>query len=134
MQLLGHVSDTVRELPAVKPFYRATMAALGAIAVYDEHDAIGFGERNDCEETCHTHLSVFASAQALPDTRRHWCFKAPSAQAVRKFHSAGLANGGQEAGAPGIRSDQEGCFAAFLLDPEGIRWRRFFIEAPDESS
>ena len=46
MQLLDHASITVRDLALSKPFYIAIMAALDVAVIYDEENAIGFGERN----------------------------------------------------------------------------------------
>lgn len=46
MQLLDHVSITVKNLAQAKPFYKAVMSALGATIAYENSDAIGFGERN----------------------------------------------------------------------------------------
>jgi hypothetical protein len=44
MQLLDHVSITVRNLSEVKSSYLAVMSALGARVAYDRADAIGFRE------------------------------------------------------------------------------------------
>jgi catechol 2,3-dioxygenase-like lactoylglutathione lyase family enzyme len=126
MQLLDHLSITVRDLSRAKPFYEAVMAALGAVVAYERADAIGFGERNAPGVTAHTYLSVFESTAAAPDPRRHWCFRAPSAEAVRDFHAAGLAAGGTDAGAPGLRSYHPGYYAAFLLDPDGNKVEAVF--------
>jgi len=126
MQLLDHVSITVRDLAAAKPFYRAVMTALGATPAYERDDAIGFGERNGPGVTVHTYLSVLESAAAAADTRRHWCFRAASREAVRAFHAAGLAAGGADAGAPGLRDYHGGYYAAFLCDPEGNRIEAVF--------
>ena len=46
-------------------------------------------------------------------------FLAPSPDAVRKAHAAGLAAGGTDEGAPGPRSYGEGYFGAYLRDPDG---------------
>jgi hypothetical protein len=37
------------------------------------------------------------------------------------FHSAGLAEGGKDNGAPGERRCHPGYYACFLLDPDGIQ-------------
>jgi catechol 2,3-dioxygenase-like lactoylglutathione lyase family enzyme len=127
MQLLDHVSITVRDLAAAKPFYRAVMAALGATLAYERDDAIGFGERNAPAAADHTYLSVFASPSAAPDERRHVCFRAASAEAVRAFHAAGLAAGGRDAGAPALRPHYHaGYYAAFLHDPAGNKIEAVF--------
>jgi hypothetical protein len=45
---------------------------------------------------------------------------------VRSFHAAGLASGGADAGAPGLRSYHPGYFAAFLRDPDGNKIEAVF--------
>ena len=129
MQLLDHVSISVRSIAAARPFYVAVMSALGAAQVYDRPDAIGFGERNRPNDDSHTYLSVFESPQAAPDTRRHWCFRAASKAQVDAFHAAGVAAGGKSAGAPGLRDYHAGYYAAFLLDPEGNKIEAVFHNA-----
>lgn len=129
MQLLDHVSITVRDLSAAKPFYKAVMHALGAVLAYDRSDAIGFGERNRPDDDVHTYLSVFESTGAAPDPRRHWCFRAASIEAVRAFHAAGLANDGRDEGPPGLRDYHPQYYAAFLLDPEGNKVEAVFHHA-----
>jgi len=103
MQLLDHVSIAVPDLDAARPFYDGVMAALGADKVYDRSDALGYGVRCSAQETAHSCLAVYASPLTSLDARRHWCFKAPSRAAVRAFHAAGLAHGGRDDGAPGLR-------------------------------
>ena len=46
-------------------------------------------------------------------------FAAPSREAVRKFHEAGLANGGTDEGGPGPRAFTPTAYAAYLRDPDG---------------
>ena len=103
MQLLDHVSITVSRLDAARPFYDAVMQALGAAKVYDRPDALGYGERCRAGSGQHSYLSVFADDAAAPAARRHWCFKAPSRAAVDAFHAGGMAHGGRDDGAPGLR-------------------------------
>ena len=127
MRLLDHVSITVRDLAAAKPFYKAVMGALGAVVAYERDDAIGFGERNRREDDAHSYISVYASPFAAPDTRRHCCFRASSEDQVRAFHAAGLAAGGKDDGAPGRRPHYHpGYYAAFLHDPEGNKVEAVF--------
>jgi len=122
MQLLDHVSIAVRDLARARPFYRAVMAALGAAEAYDEPRAIGFGARNAPGDDSHSYVSVFESADSQPSARRHVCFRAESAARVRACHAAGLAAGGTDDGAPGLRAAyHSNYFAASLLDPEGNR-------------
>jgi catechol 2,3-dioxygenase-like lactoylglutathione lyase family enzyme len=129
MQLIDHASITVRDLAAAKPFYKAIMAALGAAVAYERDDAIGFGERNRPQDDVHTYISVFQSREATPDARRHWCFRARSAEEVGRFHTAGLQAGGRDEGPPGLRSYHPQYYAAFLLDPEGNKVEAVFHHA-----
>ena len=133
MQLLDHVSITVRALDAARPFYSAVMSALGAGVAYDRADAIGFGERNRPHDDLHTYLSVFESKAAAPDPRRHYCFRAASRTQVDAFFAAGLAAGGTSEGAPGLRTYHPAYYAAFLLDPEGNKVEAVFHQAQGDS-
>jgi catechol 2,3-dioxygenase-like lactoylglutathione lyase family enzyme len=126
MRLIDHVSITVRALDAARPFYSAVMSALGAGVAYDRADAIGFGERNRPNDDGHTYVSIFQSAEALPDPRRHYCFRAGSRKEVDAFFAAGLAAGGTSEGAPGLRAYHPAYYAAFLLDPEGNKLEAVF--------
>ncbi|KGD89948.1 glyoxalase [Achromobacter sp. RTa] len=129
MQLLDHVSITVPDLGPARPFYDAVMRALGAGKVYDRPDALGYGERCGPGSGQHSYLSVFASGGAVDaaGARRHWCFKAPNRAAVDAFHAAGLAHGGRDEGAPGLREHYHPqYYAAFLLDPAGNRIEAVF--------
>ena len=103
------------------------MSALGVNKVYQRQDAIGYGERNRADNDGHNYLSIYQSDSANVDRRRHWCFRAGSAEQVRAFHAGGLAAGGRDAGAPGLRPDYHpGYYAAFLEDPEGNRVEAVF--------
>jgi catechol 2,3-dioxygenase-like lactoylglutathione lyase family enzyme len=122
MQLLDHVSISVSDLDRARPFYDAVMATLGAAKVYDRPDALGYGERCSAEDDAHSCLAIHASPAANLDTRRHWCFKATSRAEVDAFHAAGLAHGGADNGAPGLRAHYHAhYYGAFLLDPFGNR-------------
>ncbi|MGH8675451.1 MAG: hypothetical protein ACREVG_14210, partial [Burkholderiales bacterium] len=79
MQLLDHLSITVRDLARAKPFYRAVMSAIDAHEAYDEPRAIGFGARNTPTDDAHSYLSIVESPDAQPSARRHVCLRAASA-------------------------------------------------------
>ena len=122
MRAIDHVSITVRSLKCAAAFYAAIFAALRIEKVYEREDAVGYGTRNRAGDDGHSYLSIYQSGKAGADPRRHWCFRAASAAEVRAFHAAGLAAGGRDAGAPGLRPHyHEKYYAAFLEDPEGNR-------------
>jgi len=60
---------------------------------------------------------------AKPDDAhgRHWCFKAKWRTQVDAFWDAGIAAGGTDDGAPGLRDYHASYYAAFLRDPDGNR-------------
>lgn len=120
--MLDHVSITVSDLTNSAPFYDAVMQALGHACVRRDEHALGFGTRNDATDDAHTYISVLATGLPIAADRRHWCFRAPNRAAVDAFHAAGIANGGTDDGAPGLRSNYHpNYYAAFLLDPDGNR-------------
>ena len=122
MLLVDHFSITVRDLPRAALFYDRVMEALSVKKVYQRKDAVGYGERNRAGDDGHSYFSVYQSDSATIDRRRHWCFRAQSAAQVRAFHAAGIAAGGRDAGAPGLRPNYHPhYYAAFLEDPEGNR-------------
>jgi catechol 2,3-dioxygenase-like lactoylglutathione lyase family enzyme len=120
--LLDHVSITVFRFEDAVRFYDAIFAALGVEAVGRDEGWAGYGARADAAHPGRSYVSVRRRAAPLEADRRHWAFKAPSRAAVDAFHAAGLAAGGRDDGAPGLRPDYHaGYYAAFLIDPDGNR-------------
>lgn len=120
--MLDHVSITVSDLGRAARFYDAVMAALRVPCVWRDAQAIGYGLRNDADDDSHTYLTIRATGAAIQTDRRHWCFRAPDRAAVDAFHAAGVAHGGQDDGAPGLRAHYHAhYYAAFLVDPDGNR-------------
>lgn len=121
--MLDHVSVTVADLARAERFYDAVFAALGVVKVGSDHaDAwIGYGERCDAEHPGRSYFSVRHGPRPEDAPRRHCCFKAGSRAAVDAFWRAGLAHGGSDNGAPGLRDYHPSYYAAFLIDPDGNR-------------
>lgn len=120
--MLDHVSIAVADIARAAPFYDAVMAALGVPCVRRDARSIGYGTRNRPGDDGHSYLTLRLGAAAPADPACHWCFRAPSRDAVHAFHEAGLAAGGTDDGAPGLRPHYHAdYYAAFLLDPDGNR-------------
>ena len=108
--MFDHVGLHVWDLDASRRFYTAVMAALGY-----EPDSWGTGFGSPEAPA----LRLHRNGEDQP-TRVHLAFRAATRGVVERFHRAGLAAGGRDNGAPGVRVDyRPSCFAAFLLDPDG---------------
>lgn len=119
--ILDHVSITVNDLATAAPFYDAVMAALEVPCVWREADGIGYGIRSTEDAEAGSFITVLQRRGVVAD-RRHWAFRAHSRAMVRAFHAAGLAAGGRDDGAPGLRPHYHAAYyGAFLLDPDGNR-------------
>ncbi|HAT33227.1 MAG TPA: glyoxalase [Janthinobacterium sp.] len=119
--MLDHVSLTVSDLHLAERFYDAVFAALGVVKVgFDQADAwIGYGERCDGDHPGRSYFSVRYGPRPEDAARRHCCFKAANRAAVDAFWRAGLAAGGTDNGAPGLRDYHPSYYASFLIDPDG---------------
>lgn len=129
--MLDHVSITVSDLTRAAHFYDAVMEALHVPCVSRSEVAIGYGTRNRSDDDGHTYLSIRATGGPIHPDRRHWCFRAPDRAAVDAFHAAGMAHGGADDGAPGLRQHYHPhYYAAFLCDPDGNRVEAVCHRAP----
>ncbi|MEZ5773559.1 MAG: VOC family protein [Hyphomicrobiaceae bacterium] len=131
--MIDHFSIGTRDLDRLASFYDAVLAPLGLVRVATieaESDAHPF------RSACYGPPGADPAADAgeapfwleeRPDAAPagagfHICFRAPDRSSVEAFHKAGLAAGGIDYGAPGLRPHYApGYYAAFLIDPEG--WR-----------
>ena len=114
--MLHHISLGVADLSTAGAFYDAVLGALGYRRVFEDRTAIGYGIVDGQDKLC-------LKLQSLPRSTGpgfHLAFAAPSRQAVAEFHAAGIAAGGAENGAPGLRPGYgEHYYAAFVIDPDG---------------
>ncbi len=111
-RLIDHIQLVVRDLEASRRFYEAVFEVLGI--------PLG-GEGDDYFWADELFVSTADSKAALGALtgRHHLAFQARDRATVEAFHAAGLAHGGRDNGAPGLRSYHPGYYAAFLLDPDG---------------
>jgi catechol 2,3-dioxygenase-like lactoylglutathione lyase family enzyme len=111
-RLIDHVQLVVADLAASRRFYGAVFDALGI--------PIG-GEEKSYFWADELFISSRDSEAALGELtgRHHLAFQAKDRAMVEAFHREGLAAGGRDNGAPGLRKYHPGYYAAFLLDPDG---------------
>jgi catechol 2,3-dioxygenase-like lactoylglutathione lyase family enzyme len=111
-RLIDHIQLVVRDLAASRRFYDAVFKAL---------DLPLSGEGDDYFWVDELFISTADSkaAQGHLTGRHHLAFQAKDRAMVDAFHKAGLAAGGKDNGAPGVRPYHPGYYAAFLIDPDG---------------
>lgn len=107
-RLLDHVHLVVTDLAASRRFYRAVLQSLGRDLT---------GEGDDYFVVDELYVSEAGNDSAL--SHIHIAFQAPDRATVQRFHTAALAAGGRNHGAPGERHYHPGYYAAFVHDPDG---------------
>lgn len=116
--MLDHVSIGVVDAARSKRFYDAILAPLGYRCISAAPDSLGYGDQS-------VTLWVNEAPHPVPADKQsglHFCFAAPSRQAVDAFHKAAVDAGGQDNGRPGLRLDYaDNYYAAFVIDPDGYR-------------
>jgi catechol 2,3-dioxygenase-like lactoylglutathione lyase family enzyme len=111
--MFDHIGLKVRNLPVAVNFYRAALAPLGFEICAEDPTYAGIGPAGAPS------LWLYADDQA-ESAAVHLALRAESRAAVDSFYAAGLAAGGRDNGAPGLRPDYATTYyAAFLLDPAG---------------
>lgn len=118
--MFDHLGLPVSDYDASKRFYEKVMASLGHALVMEAtppqtengEPACGFGPPGEPAFWIGREPGHIAPA--------HVGFTARSRAEVRAFHAAGLAAGGRDHGAPGLRPHYgPNYYAAFVLDPDG---------------
>lgn len=106
------------DLARAARFYDAALAPLGLIRRATETTEVGYGLPDDSR----TRLWITLPFDGRPATVGNGSMPAlvaPSQDAVRAFHTAALAAGGRDEGAPGLRPYGPAFFAAYVRDPDG---------------
>lgn len=127
--VLDHVSIAVRDIKRSAVFYDAVLAVLGLQRTSDGDGACGYGGEPDapCDFWI---LEQAGPAAAKPGLGLHVSFRAANRQQVHAFHAAALAQGGRDAGAPGVRPQySSGFYGAFAFDPDGTKIEAVVREA-----
>jgi len=111
--MFDHVALKVRDLDASVRFYTDALVPLGHMLCSHDETTAGFGPPGEP-------ALWLLRADGPPGPGTHVAFRAESRAAVDQFHKAGLAAGGRDHGAPGLRTDYSpSYYASFLLDPDG---------------
>ena len=111
--MFDHIGLKVRQLETSIRFYRGALAPLGLQLDSSGDGYAGFGPAGQPA------LWLYAHQGSAP-AGTHVALRAANRAAVDRFHAQGLAAGGRDNGAPGLRADYSPTYyAAFLLDPDG---------------
>lgn len=108
-RLIDHVHLIVEDIERAKRFYAAVLGALGR-RIEGEGDGYFWSDE--------LFVSI-ADQHSRGATRVHLAFQAQDEATVQRFHAAGMAAGGTDHGAPGLRPYHPGYYGAFVLDPDG---------------
>jgi catechol 2,3-dioxygenase-like lactoylglutathione lyase family enzyme len=115
--VIHHLSLGTNDLAAARRFYDAVMPVLGMRLMKIS------GDRELIYGANTLLLSVLMPLDGAPASAGNGChiaFSAESRGMVQRFHRMALANGGTDAGAPGIRPEYDPhYYGAFVRDPDG---------------
>ena len=114
--MIDHVSLGVPDVAAARRFYDPVLSPLDLPLWMSGTDEAAYGR----DYPVFWIQKPVNGAAARAGNGVHICFRAPSREAVEAFHRVGLAQGGRDAGAPGLRPHYtHHYYAAFLYDPFG---------------
>ncbi len=112
--MIGHLSLGVSDLGLSTRFYDQVLSTIGYVRLTTSETSVGYG-RGGGDATL-----VLLSRAIMPSTQHgpgKVSLSALHQSGVAAFHLAGLAYGGQDAGAPASRG--RGTFTAAVTDPDG---------------
>ncbi len=116
MALVDHLSLGASDIARSKSFYDAVLGTIGISALADGDGFAAYGK----DRVEFLILQPFDGKGATGGNGTHVAFAAPSEDAVKEAHAAGLAAGGRDEGTPGPREAYPmPVFTSFLRDPDG---------------
>jgi catechol 2,3-dioxygenase-like lactoylglutathione lyase family enzyme len=113
--MIHHVSVGTNDLARARAFYDPVLTLLGLRLIKVNHRALLYG----IGDILFSVEIPSDGTPAAPGNGVHVAFAAGERRLVDEFHATGLAHGGSDAGAPGLREYDPHYYAAFLRDPDG---------------
>ena len=111
--MIDHVTFGVTDMAKSRHFYDAAFAPLGLrllVSFRDRVDVAAYGDERPW---------FWIAAEDATRGMLHLALTAPDRAAVRSFHTAAVAAGGTDNGAPGVRLHYNPDYhGAFVLDPD----------------
>jgi catechol 2,3-dioxygenase-like lactoylglutathione lyase family enzyme len=107
-----HTAVNVSDWERAKRFYEELLGTLGYRIVYEEDGVLAyFADHRGLD---------FGIGRREPTGGAHVAFACHDRDAVDQFYEAGMAAGGRDNGAPGLRPQYDAnYYAAYVLDPDG---------------
>lgn len=118
--MIDHIGIVVSDLARSRRFYEACLVPLG-LKVLEEAPGffiLGRGWDEPFLWVGTLRPTFWSEQHRAAGSPIHLSFTAPDREAVRVFHTAGVAAGGVSNGAPGPRQTSYPYYAAFVLDPD----------------
>jgi catechol 2,3-dioxygenase-like lactoylglutathione lyase family enzyme len=113
-----YITVGTNDLAAATKFYDAVMPCLGLDRRFQNEDEIGYGAPAP-ERIRFWVTKPFDGRPATVGNGSMPALVAPTRAAVDAFHAAGIAAGGRDEGAPGLRPYGAHFYACYLRDPDG---------------
>jgi catechol 2,3-dioxygenase-like lactoylglutathione lyase family enzyme len=114
--MIHHVSVGANDIARARAFYDPLMALLGLRVISADGRAANYG-------TGDVQFSVETPVDGRPASAGngvHVAFQARDRAMVQAFYETGLAHGGTDDGAPGVRPEYDAnYYGAFVRDPDG---------------
>jgi catechol 2,3-dioxygenase-like lactoylglutathione lyase family enzyme len=115
--MIDHVGIEVSDLSRSRAFYEGALEPLGIGLLMEFEGAVGFGKET---EQGPKPFFWIGARDRLVVSGAHVAFGVRDTEQVDAFHTAALACGGTDNGAPGLRPIYHpGYYGAFVLDPDG---------------
>jgi catechol 2,3-dioxygenase-like lactoylglutathione lyase family enzyme len=113
--MIEHIGFEVTDMARSARFYDAVLYALGARRMVSSEHAVAYGVNRP-------QVWIVMRGRKPGPGYGHLALQASGKAAVDAAHAAGLANGGSDDGAPGMRPQYgERYYAAYMRDPDGLR-------------
>jgi len=117
--MIGYITIGANDTEKSGKFYDAVLGAIGNERKFSDSGWIGYGPKGNDSHSVYV-CPPFNKQPATFGNGLMIAFKAPSRAEVRAAHTAGVANGGTDEGAPGYRPpEKEEWYGAYLRDPVG---------------
>ncbi|MFC5474567.1 VOC family protein [Paraherbaspirillum soli] len=132
--MIDHTGITVADYAKSKAFYTQALGAIGYLlllefpaSVTGNTDVAGFGEPHKPDFW----LSNATAQKPAHQQTMHFAFRVSNRALVHAFYDAALKAGGQDNGAPGVRSHYHpNYYSAFVTDPDGHNIEAVCHESP----